>query len=97
MIYLKYMCMLSLWPVRQWPLFAAAATIPGLESRAVNPSATVLSQSVQAGISDTLAHNVATALESEKTTWTIGSVDDYDFCSVPINASLTPVGDLLQV
>jgi len=97
MTYLNRMCMLALWLIHHGSFFASAGTIPGLESRDINSTATVLGQNVQAGISETLAHNVAIALEFEKAKWANGSVDDDEFYSVPRNASLAPVGALLKV
>jgi alpha-beta hydrolase superfamily lysophospholipase len=97
MTYLNRMCMLALWLIHHGSFFASAGTIPGPESRDINSTATVLGHSVQAGISETLAHSFAIALEFEKAKWANGSVDDDDFYSVPRNASLAPVGALLKV
>lgn len=97
MTYLNRMCMLALWLTHQGSFFASAGTIPGLESRDINSTATFLDQSAQAGISETLANNVAIALEFEKAKWANGSVDDDDFYSVPQNTSTAPVGSLLKV
>ena len=56
-----------------------------------------ISQSAQAGFSETTAQNVATALEFERAKWANGSVNEDDFYSVPHNVSLAPAGALLKV
>ncbi len=97
MNYLRYTHILTFCLIHHSSFFASASTFPTLESRAINSTATVLGQSAQAGISETLAQNVAIALDFEKAKWANGSVDDDDFYSVPQNSSFAPVGTLLKV
>ena len=96
MTYLERTSMLAVLFVHL-SFFTSASAIPSLQSYGVNSTATFISQIAEAGVSETIAQNVAIALDFERAKWAHGSITEDDFYSVPHNASLAPVGALLKV